>query len=63
MHGEVWGGQDGSKKRRERLSLINKVKEEEHLREIRVLREETGMKMHLPGPMDYDKTLKLRFRL
>ena len=27
------------------------------------LREEIGMKTYLHGPMDYAKTLKLRFRL
>ena len=47
---------------RERLALRNKVKEEEHLRYIRgELRKEIGMKTYLQGPMDYAKTLKLRF--
>ena len=48
---------------RERLGRRNKVKEEEHLRDIRGLREEIGMKTHLQGPMDYAKTLKLQFQV
>ena len=47
---------------RERLALRNKVKEEEHLKVYGGLREEIGMKTCLHGPMDYAKTLKLRFR-
>ena len=48
---------------RERLALRNKVKEEEHLEIYGGLREEIGMKTYLHGPMDYAKTLKLRFRV
>ena len=48
---------------RERLALRNKVKEGEHLEIYGGLREEIGMKTHLRGPMDYAKTLKLRFRV
>ena len=49
--------------RRETLALRNKVKEEEHLEIYGELREEIGMKTYLHGPMDFAKTLKLRFRL
>ena len=48
---------------RERLSLRTKVKEEEHLEIYGGLREEIGIKTYLHGPMDYAKTLKLRFRV
>ena len=48
---------------RERLALRKKVKEEEHLEIYGRLREEIGMKAYLHGPMDYAKTLKLRFRV
>ena len=48
---------------RERLALRNKVKEEGHLRDIRRLREEIGMKTYLHGPMDCAKTLKVRCRV
>ena len=48
---------------RERLELRNKVKEEEHLGIYGGLREEIGTKTYLHGPMDYAKTLKLRFRV
>ena len=37
------------------------MKEEEHLEIYGGLREETGMKTYLHGPMDYAKTPKLRF--
>ena len=47
----------------EGLALRKKVKEEEHLEIYAGLREEIGMKTHLHGPMDYAKTLKLRFRV
>ena len=43
--------------------LRTKVKEEEHLREIRASRDEIGMKTYLRDPMDYAKTLKLRSRV
>ena len=39
--------------KRETPALRNKVKEEEHLRYTGGLREETGMRMYLHGPM-YD---------
>ena len=39
------------------------MEEEEHLRDIWGLREEIGMKTYLHSPMDYAKTLKLRFRV
>ena len=48
---------------RERLALRNKVKEKQHLEIYGGLREEIGMKTYLHGPMDYAKTLKLRFRV
>ena len=48
---------------RGRLALRNKVKEEEHLEIYGGLREEIGIKTYLHGPMDYAKTLKLRFRV
>ena len=48
---------------RERQTLRNKVKEEKHLRDIRGVREDIGMKTYLRGPMDYAKKLKLRFRV
>ena len=46
---------------RARLALRNKVKEEEHLEIYGGLREDIEMKTYLHGPMDYAKTLKLRF--
>ena len=48
---------------RERLALGHKVKEEEHLEIYGGLREDIGVKTYLHGPMDYAKTLKLRFRV
>ena len=48
---------------RERLALRNKVKEKEHLEIYWGLREEIRMNTYLHGPMDYAKTLKLRFRV
>ena len=48
--------------RRERLVLRKKVKEEEHSEIYGRLIEEIRMKMCLHGPIDYTKTLKLRFR-
>ena len=66
VHREVCGVQDRSKRNietRERLALGNKVKEEEHLEISGRLREEIGMRTHFHGPMDYAKTLKLRFRV
>ena len=54
---EKFGGYKAEVKERieiwERLALRNKVKEEEHLRYTGGLREETGMRMYLHGPM-YD---------
>ena len=50
------------RKPRERLAL-GKVKEEDHLEIYGRLREEIGLKTYLHGPMDYAKTLKLRFRV
>ena len=49
-------------KRKERLALQNKVESGKHL-EIYGLREGIGMKTSLHGPMDFAKTLKLRFRV
>lgn len=48
---------------RERLALRNKVNEEEHLELYGGLKEGIGMKRYLHGPMDYAKSLKLRFRV
>ena len=49
---------------RERLALRNKVKKERHLAEIYGgLRENTGIKTFLHGPMDYAKKLSLRLRI
>ena len=47
---------------RQRLALRNKVKEEGRLEIYGGFKEEIGMKTYLHGPMDYAKTLKLRFR-
>ena len=49
-------------KKRERLALRNKVEPEKHLKVYGGLRE-VGMKAYLHGPMDFAKTLKLRFRV
>ena len=49
--------------RRERLALRNKVESEKHLEIYGRLREGIGMKTYLHGPMDFAKTLKLRFRV
>ena len=48
---------------RERQTLIIKMKEEKHFEMYRRLREDTGMKTYLHGPMDYAKKLKLRFHV
>ena len=48
---------------RERLALIQTVNEEEPLEICVGLKEEIGMKTYLHGPVDYAKTLKLRFRV
>ena len=47
---------------RENIAQRNKAKEAEHFEMFGGLREEMGMKTYLHGPMDYAKTLKLRFR-
>ena len=49
----------------EMLALRSKVKEEEHLRDLRGVKTgyAVGMKTYLRGPMDYAETLKLRFRV
>ena len=47
---------------RGRLALRAKVKEEP-IEIYGGLREEIGVKMYLHGPMDYAKTLKLRFQV
>ena len=39
------------------------MEEEKHLEIYGGLREDVGMKTYLHGPMDYAKTLKLRFRV
>ena len=39
------------------------MKKEEHLEIYGGLREEVGMKMYLHGPLDYAKSLKVRFRV
>ena len=49
--------------RRERLALQNKVESEKHLEIYGGLRERTGMETYVNGPMDFAKTLKLRFRV
>ena len=51
--------------RRERLALRAKVKEGEHLRDIRGerVREEIGITSYWHVPMDYAKTLNLQFRV
>ena len=41
----------------------NKVKEEKHLEISGGLREDIGIKTYWHGPMNYAKTLKLRFRV
>ena len=46
---------------RERLALRNKVESEKHLEIHGGLREGTGTKTYLHGPMDFATTLKLRF--
>ena len=48
---------------RGKLALRNKMEEEEHSRDARGLREEIGIKTYIHGPMDYAKTLRLRFRV
>ena len=48
---------------RERPALRNNGNHEEHLGTYGELREETGRKTHLHTPIDYAKTLKLRFRV
>ena len=53
---------EGRIKRRERLALRNKGGSENHLDLYGGLREGIGMKTSVYGPMDYAKTLKLRFR-
>ena len=62
-HRVVCGVQDRSKKERmkirERLALTSKVTEDEHFEIYAGLREE----IVLHGPMNYAKTLKLRFRV
>ena len=49
-------------KRRERPALRNKVESGKHLEIYGGLSEGIGMKTFLHGPMDFAKTLKLRFR-
>ena len=48
---------------RERLALRNKAKSEKHLETYGGLSEGVGMKVYLHGPIDFAKTLKLRFRV
>ena len=48
---------------RKKLALGSKVKEEENLERYGGFREDIGMDTYLHGPMDYAKTLKLRFRV
>ena len=50
----------GKIEERERLALINKVKEETHLEIFGGLREDIVTKTHLHDPMDYAKKIKLR---
>ena len=47
--------------RREMLALGNKVESEKHLEIYGGLTEGIGMKTYLHDPMDFPKTLKLRF--
>ena len=49
--------------RRERIALRNEVESEKHLGVCVGLREGIEMKTYLHGPMDFVKTLKLRFRV
>ena len=49
--------------RRESLALRNKVESERHLEIQEGLREGIGMKTYLHGPVDFAKTLQLRFRV
>ena len=50
--------------RRERLALRNKAEsKKKHLEIYRGLREGIGIKSYLHSPMDFAKTLKLRFRV
>ena len=64
---EVWEVKDRSRrndrKKGYRLALRTKVKSEEHLEIYGGLREGIGIKMYLHGPVDFAKTLKLRFRV
>ena len=46
---------------RERKTPRNEVNAEQHVRDIRGLREDIGMKTYLHGPMDYAKKLKREF--
>ena len=63
----VWWVQDRSEKERtdekETQALKNIAKQVKHLEISGGLREYFGMKTYLHGPMDYAKTLKLRFRV
>ena len=54
---EVWRVQDRSKRKneRERQAQVNKVNEEKREGIYDGLREDTGMKRYLHGPMDYVK--------
>ena len=48
---------------RERLALRKKVESEKRLEIHGGIREGIGMKTYLHSPMDFAKTLKLRFRI
>ena len=48
---------------RERRALRNKVKGEEHSRDLRGVKRRNRNETHLHGPMDCSKTMKLRFRV
>ena len=64
VHREVWGAQDRIKRRdRNKGKARAKQQNDEHVKGYGGLREEIGMKTYLHDPMDYAKTLKLRFRV
>ena len=63
MSAEKFGGYQDRSRIRERLALRIKVKSDKHLEIHGGLNEGRGMKTYLHGPTDFEKTLKLRFRV
>lgn len=49
--------------RREKEIVRHEVDDDQHLRMCGGLREEIGMEIHMHGPLDVVKKLKLRFRV